>query len=86
LGLFLMFSIITFKSAATEKFFAKVSALTYGVYLAHILVLNQMFPLINNWLHNVVLVIPALAISTFIVTYIGIKLLSYLPWSKYIVG
>ncbi|RYU91188.1 acyltransferase [Mucilaginibacter terrigena] len=86
LGLFLMFRVITFKSAAAESFFAKVSGLTYGMYLAHILVLNQLYPIINNWLQSVVLVIPVLAICTFIVTYILIKLLSYLPGSKYIVG
>jgi peptidoglycan/LPS O-acetylase OafA/YrhL len=69
-----------------ESFTARVSGLTYGMYLAHILVLVQLFPIINNWLHDVVLVIPVLAISTFLVTYVGIKLLSYLPGSKYIVG
>lgn len=85
-GLFLIFRSISFKSAAAESFFAKVSGLTYGMYLAHILVLVQLFPIINNWLHNVMLVIPVLAISTFLVTYVGIKILSYLPGSKYIVG
>ncbi|MBD1394490.1 acyltransferase [Mucilaginibacter glaciei] len=86
IGLFLMFSLISFKSAVTESLIAKVSGLTYGMYLAHILVLNQLFPIINNWLHDVVLVIPVLAICTFLVTYVLIKLLSYLPGSKYIVG
>ncbi|MES2266560.1 MAG: acyltransferase [Bacteroidota bacterium] len=85
-GLFLMFRVISFKSAAAENFMAKVSGLTYGIYLAHILVLVQLFPIINNWLYNVALVIPVLAISTFVVTYVLIKILSYLPGSKYIVG
>ncbi|WP_454801888.1 acyltransferase [Mucilaginibacter phyllosphaerae] len=85
-GLFLMFRVISFSSAATEHIMAKVSGLTYGMYLAHILVLVQLFPIINEWLQQPVLVIPVLAISTFVVTYIGIKLLSYLPGSKYIVG
>ena len=85
-GLFLIFRAISFKSEGIEKYFAKTSALTYGIYLAHILVLVQLYPLINNWLYNVALVIPVLAISTFIITYIGIKLLSYLPGSKYIIG
>lgn len=85
-GLFLMFRVISFKSAAMETFTARVSGLTYGMYLAHILVLVQLAPIVTNWLHDVVLIIPVLAISTFLVTYIGIKLLSYLPGSKYIVG
>ncbi|MDB5000765.1 MAG: hypothetical protein JWR76_1842 [Mucilaginibacter sp.] len=85
-GLFLIFRLISFKSASAESFFAKFSALTYGMYLAHILILNQLFVPINNWLHNVALVIPVLAISTFIVTYVLIKMLAYLPGSKYIVG
>jgi surface polysaccharide O-acyltransferase-like enzyme len=85
-GLFLIFRVISFKSAAAESFFAKVSGLTYGMYLAHILVLIQISRIMNMWLHDVVLLIPAMAISTFLVTYIGIKLLSYLPGSKYIIG
>lgn len=85
-GLFLIFRVISFSSAVTEHIMAKVSGLTYGMYLAHILVLVQLFPIINEWLQQPVLVIPVLAISTFVVTYIGIKLLSYLPGSKYIVG
>ncbi|MFD0792920.1 acyltransferase [Mucilaginibacter litoreus] len=85
-GLFLMFRVITIGSAALEQLIAKVSGLTYGMYLAHILILVQLFPLINNWLRQPVLVIPVLAVSTFIVTYMLIKLLSYLPGSKYIVG
>lgn len=86
-GLFLLFSVISFKSAKTELAVAKFSGLTYGMYLAHILVLNQFFGPINGWLHGEPrLVIPVLAVSTFVATYIGIKLLSYLPGSKYIVG
>ncbi|MBL4676230.1 MAG: acyltransferase [Mucilaginibacter sp.] len=85
-GLFLIFRTITFKSAAAEKFTAGVSGLTYGMYLAHILVLVQLYPLINAWIGQPVAVIPVLAACTFVVTYILIKLLSYLPGSKYIVG
>jgi surface polysaccharide O-acyltransferase-like enzyme len=85
-GMFLLFSLISFKSANLEMRVAKFSGLTYGMYLAHILVLNQLYAPINNWLHEPVMVIPVLAVCTFIVTYIGIKLLSYLPGSKYIVG
>lgn len=85
-GFFLLFSLIRIKNAALEIILAKLSALTYGIYLAHILVLNQLFGPIHNWLHQPMLVIPALAVSTFIVTYIVIKILSYLPGSKYIVG
>lgn len=86
-GMLLLFSLISFKSAKLEMAIAKFSGLTYGMYLAHILVLTQLFAPINGWLHaEPKLVIPVLAVSTFVVTYIGIKILSYLPWSKYIVG
>nr|WP_294944475.1 acyltransferase [uncultured Mucilaginibacter sp.] len=86
-GMFLLFSLVSFKNAKTEMAVAKFSGLTYGMYLAHILVLNQLYKPINSWLNgDVMLVIPILAVSTFIVTYIGIKALSYLPGSKYIVG
>jgi surface polysaccharide O-acyltransferase-like enzyme len=86
-GLFLLFSLIKIKSPGMEKFAAGVSGLTYGMYLAHILILVVLFGPINTWLHNdSKLVIPVLAVSTFIVTYVLIKILSYLPGSKYIVG
>ena len=85
-GLFLLFSLIRIKTGWIEIFLAKVSGLTYGIYLAHILILQQLFGPINGWLKEPVLVIPILALSTFILTYLVIKVLSYLPGSKYIVG
>ncbi|AMR33817.1 hypothetical protein A0256_21440 [Mucilaginibacter sp. PAMC 26640] len=85
-GMFLLFSLIRIKSARLDRFLAKFSGLTYGMYLAHILVLQQLYGPINNWLKAPMLVIPVLALTTFMVTYIGIKLLSYLPGSKYMVG
>ncbi|TWR25794.1 acyltransferase family protein [Mucilaginibacter pallidiroseus] len=85
-GLFLMFSVIKFSNGVAEGFFARMSGLTYGMYLAHILVLNQLYPLINKWLLDAIVVIPVLAVSTFIVTYLLIRALSYLPYNKYIVG
>lgn len=85
-GLFLLFSLIKIKSARAENFFAGVSGLTYGMYLAHILILVPLYGPINNWLKDPMLVIPVLAVSCFVVTYVLIKLLSYLPGSKYFVG
>lgn len=87
-GIFLLFERmkITKEPGKTMRFCVDVSKYSYGIYLVHIMILNTFYafyePLINNfWLK-----IPLVAISTLVVSYIVIKLLSYLPKSKYIVG
>jgi surface polysaccharide O-acyltransferase-like enzyme len=63
-----------------------LSRLSYGMYLAHIIILgvvhSQMAPIIQN----AFLRIPVIAVTTFVATYVAVKLLSLLPGSKFIVG
>ncbi|MDP4205998.1 MAG: acyltransferase, partial [Bacteroidota bacterium] len=62
------------------------SNLSFGMYLAHIFILNQLFKVWSSLFSSPMVIIPILAISTFITTYLLIKALSFLPKSKYIVG
>ena len=88
-GLFLMFTCIEQKQA--PAFVTETSKLSFGMYLVHMFFLapiasffvagNQAEPLIP-----VALAIPVIAVLTFICCWITIKLLSYLPGSKYFVG
>ena len=88
-GLFMMFTCIRQKEA--PGFVTETSKLSFGMYLVHMFFLapiasffvngNQAEPLIP-----VALAIPVIAVLTFVCCWITIKLLSYLPGSKYIVG
>lgn len=63
-----------------------ISKMSYGMYLAHIMVLNFFYTLFNPLIDAIQIKIPVIAICTFIVSYIIVKLLSFLPKSKYIIG
>lgn len=87
LGIFLCF----FKSTTKEdsmiaKAIKDVSQKSYGMYLAHIMLLYIFYELFNPIVDVVWLKILIMALCTIVTTYIEIKILSYLPKSKYIVG
>jgi surface polysaccharide O-acyltransferase-like enzyme len=63
-----------------------VSRMSFGMYLAHIIVLNAVHAHLAPMLGNAFLRIPAIALTTFVITYLGVKLLSFLPGSKYLIG
>jgi surface polysaccharide O-acyltransferase-like enzyme len=63
-----------------------LSRMSYGMYLAHIIVLNAVHSALAPILGNPFLRIPTIALTTFLITYLAIKLLSLLPGSKYLVG
>ena len=60
--------------------------MSYGMYLAHIIVLGIVHTHLAPLLPNAFLRIPTIAVTTFVITYLAVKLLSLLPGSKYIVG
>jgi len=63
-----------------------LSRMSFGMYLAHIIVLNAVHSHLAPMLGNAFLRIPTIALTTFVITYLGIKLLSFLPGSKYLIG
>ena len=63
-----------------------VSRKSYGMYLAHIIVLSAIHALLAARIANAFLRVPAIALITFISTYLLIKVLSFLPSSKLLVG
>jgi len=88
IGTFLIFKNISFSnpSSIAAKGFTDISKISYGIYLAHIMVLNFFYSLFDSIISPIQLKIPLIAICTFIVSYLIIKLLSLLPKSKYIIG
>jgi surface polysaccharide O-acyltransferase-like enzyme len=87
-GLFLLFKNIKAPPPASThvNWLFDVSQKTYGIYLAHIMVLNAVHSLFDQLFTSAAIKIPVIAVITFIATYIIIKLLSYLPKSKYFIG
>jgi surface polysaccharide O-acyltransferase-like enzyme len=85
-GLFLLFRNLHGRDSVAWRGIADVSRLSYGMYLAHIIVLGLVHAHLAPLLANAFLRIPTIAVTTFVITYLGVKLLSYLPGSKYIVG
>jgi surface polysaccharide O-acyltransferase-like enzyme len=87
-GLFLLFRNI--QPAVTDSAFWKlirnISRRSYGMYLAHIIVLNAVYGLLNGRLDNPIIKIPAIAIVAFLGTYALICLIALLPKSEWIVG
>lgn len=58
----------------------------YGIYLGHIIILTLLSPYIVGKLGSVVFEVPILAITVLILTYIGIRILSFLPKAKWWLG
>lgn len=68
------------------RLLADVSIKSYGMYLAHIMLLNLYYGLFSPLTEAAYIAIPLIAVSTFVTVYLAVKLLSWLPKSKYLVG
>ena len=58
----------------------------YGIYLGHIIILTLLSPYITGKLSSVVIEVPVLAVTVLILTYLGIRILSFLPKAKWWLG
>jgi surface polysaccharide O-acyltransferase-like enzyme len=87
-GLFLLFRNIhpDHNDSPAWRLVGDMSRLSYGMYLAHIIVLNEVHSLLAAIFGNAFIRVPVIALTTFVLTYVMVKLISLLPGSKYIVG
>jgi surface polysaccharide O-acyltransferase-like enzyme len=87
-GLFLLFRNIHADrgNSLLWRLIDDLSRMSYGMYLAHIIVLNAIHTRMAPIIGNAFVRIPAIAFTTFLITYLGVKLLSLLPGSKYLIG
>jgi peptidoglycan/LPS O-acetylase OafA/YrhL len=87
-GLFLLFRNIHANrgNSLVWRLIEDLSRMSYGMYLAHIIVLNAIHSRLAPILGNAFLRIPTIAFTTFVITYLGVKLISLLPKSKYLIG
>jgi surface polysaccharide O-acyltransferase-like enzyme len=88
IGVFLLFKNIQPARAASAcwSLIRDISRKSYGMYLAHIMVLNAVYALVNRRIDSAAIKLPVIALVTFTSTYILVKALSYLPRSKWVVG
>ena len=63
-----------------------ISVKSYGMYLAHIIVLNFYYDLIHPLAQAAYIAIPLIAVCTFVTVYLLVKVIAWLPKSKYIIG
>ncbi|GAB3921108.1 hypothetical protein [Mucilaginibacter myungsuensis] len=63
-----------------------IAAKSYGIYLAHIIVLNTVYELIDTEFSTAAVKIPVIAVAFFIGTTLLVKMLSYLPKGKWLIG
>lgn len=87
-GIFLIIKNLTIDKPAKPGWLLilDVSAKSYGIYLAHIMVLNAIHSWIDPIFSTAAIKVPLTAIITLSLTYIIIKILSYLPKSKWLIG
>ena len=88
LGFFMLIKNLTFRKP--NSWFAKliedISLKSYGIYLLHIIILNTAYSLMISWITGQEYLFPLIGLVTFVSSYLVIKLISYLPGSKYITG
>lgn len=72
--------------SAVGRLISDVSAKSYGMYLAHIMLLNLFYQLLKDVSPFTYVTVPLIAVCTFVSVYVLIRVLAYLPKSKYIVG
>ena len=88
-GAFLLFTCIESKRA--PRLITGISKLTYGMYLVHLMFLAPIAAVFvnGNPAHPIIPVyaaIPIIAVLTYLCSMLTIRLLSYLPGSRWIVG
>lgn len=86
-GAFLLFKNVGARtSTAPGNLVPELSALSYGMYLAHIMVLNTAHALLAPRLGSAAGAIPLIALTTFVGTYAGVKALSLVPGAQWLLG
>lgn len=87
-GAFLLIKNVRIKNSKSPfaRLVFDISAKSYGIYLAHIIVLIAYHTALDKYFDTAAIKIPVIALSTFITTYVVIKVISFVPGSKWLVG
>ena len=85
-GIFLLLRKLECKNEKFCNFLQDVAIKTYGMYLTHIFFLDAFHEVFDPDSKNPIIFITVVTLVSFISSYIVIKILSYIPFSKYIIG
>ena len=86
IGLFLMMKDIKCNNAFICKIYSKIAEMTFGMYLSHMVFENFFIKAFDAANKFPPLMIHIIALITFPLSFITIKLISYLPFSHLIIG
>lgn len=84
-GLFLIMRTIKCSNKTTLAIVSDISRLSYGMYLAHIFILDFILMHVSPHFNTPITMIIA-GVITYMLSYLLMKVLSYIPKSKYITG
>ena len=86
-GIFSLFTHIKWQgNNIAGRIISDISKNSYGMYLAHIMLLNLFYKIISPYFTNTLISVPLISVCTFISVYLTIKILSFIPSSKYWLG
>lgn len=74
-----------FQSTRENKVISEISNLSYGIYLMHIFILGATYSIFEGMFSTPITIITV-GITTFLTCCVMTKLLSYLPYYKYLIG
>ncbi len=88
LGYFLIFKNLKYRNPEgwCARLSEDIALKSYGIYLVHIIILNTTYGLLLSWITGREYLFPAISVITFVCSYLVIKLLAYIPGSKYVIG
>lgn len=84
-GAFVIIKAVFSRREGENRIVQEISNLSYGIYLMHIFILGGIYSLVDG-LFPTYATIPLVGLLTFIACCVITKILSYLPFSKYIIG
>ena len=85
-GMFLLLRKIECKNKIISSIFNDIALKSYGMYLIHIFFLLFFKYILDAPNQNPGWCIFAIAFLTFVVSYLAVKVISYIPYSQYIIG
>jgi surface polysaccharide O-acyltransferase-like enzyme len=87
IGCFLILKKVVINNKWIKTVVVSISEQTYGIYLIHIFILKEITPkLIDISTLPSILKTPVFSLITFVISYLIIKAIAFIPKSKYLIG
>ncbi len=85
-GLFILAKSLRIENKAVQNVICELSEKSFGIYLVHIMIVNLLSDYIGSMLASYPAKILVITVAVFVGSYVVVKLISYIPKSKYIIG